>query len=736
MSTAPPPTRMPLFTDPLQLHATSSYLSPASPIASESSSFSWTSIAPHQDTTQSQRKKSRNSPAAAMAPAQDGHFTFITTSTLDGFKSKSTMTTVRKKAMDSYLRDEKNKDGPRKASADRTRLNSEGSDSLVSSIGDQEVVTAPPAGRVPRSRQSHGRARQPSSTAPSSTAPSSSESGDRHASSPGKQMVKVPKSAGTILSPTPIVLPSRTNIELPYDVHVSPPLASLGKSLDPFRTMFQASNPHISVEELKFHCSRYFGTRGLGRYWIPTCLSYPHTFLSTLCLASAHHDIIYERPVESLATSALRHEIMVLVGRNMLNPDEIVADHNIVAVTQLIIGEVIGREESSLVWHEAGIENMIKKRGGLNQLGMNGRLASSISWVTLASAILREAKPRSMYADFCASHSSKKYHLSVTIPESPIYCPHREFVTIQRSPNCKTPEALDLLNDVRMMIDLFLHETKQKRRNSSTLLNLYEKITNSYIPISELRKTNVLTAADWKYEAIRVAAVVQATAIIRRIPLSEALTIVAAPKPSTLDTSSLASRSSESLVSPFDMRQDTPLTEYSTSPEYSTYSTSPAIQQNGFPFHGQRPSFSSTHSSSNMQRPSFSSTYSTSSDLLFFPPPRVAAPSGPTLLLRSLKDALESSNLSECWSDMAGVLLWIGLVMGAASRKTDSENKILKKYFSATAMRAGIMLCFEHPEAIHYTMLRMSEVIEGLGVDSTGEIVRKESDGPGKRMRT
>jgi hypothetical protein len=62
---------------------------------------------------------------------------------------------------------------------------------------------------------------------------------------------------------------------------------------------------------------------------------------------------------------------------------------------------------------------------------------------------------------------------------------------------------------------------------------------------------------------------------------------------------------------------------------------------------------------------------------------------------------------------MAGVLLWIGLVVGAASLK--SESKIHKKYFSALTMRCGVMLCFEHPEAINSTMVRMSEVIAALG---------------------
>ncbi|KAJ4367435.1 hypothetical protein N0V83_007018 [Neocucurbitaria cava] len=660
-----------------------------------------------------------------MEKAGNGGLEFITGNTPNELRSKKNMTTVRKKAMDHFLKDGKKGNGKSRDSADRsTRLNSEASDKSRSSIGSHEAGNDGQLVARPTSQQRTTRRKQKSRTTSSTN----------HGSSPDSQVARFQGPGGSVLPPAPIVLPMRTNVQLPYDNHVPPPLGSIGKSLDPFRTMFQATHPHVSVEELKFHCSRYFGTRGLGKYWIPTCLNYPHTFLSTLCLASAHHDIVHELPVESLATAALRQEIIHLVGANLLNPDKSVADHNIVAVTQLIIGEVIGREESGLLYHEAGIETMIKQRGGLNQLGMEGRLASAISWVTLASAILREEKPRTMYADYCTARSTKNYPPTATIPESPIYCPRGKFVTLERSKKCKQ-QTLELLSDIRMMIDVFLHETKQSRRNSQTLLNLYKKITNDYVPITELQKINILTPADWKYEAIRVAAEIQATAIMRRIPLSEALTHAAVPrKLATLYTSSTASRSSDSLVSPFDVRHDTPMTEYSTSP-YSTYSTSPAMQPSSFPFATERPSFSSTHRSSDAPRPSFSSVNSISSEWLSFAPPRPlpTTPSRPTALLRSLKTALENSDLSDCWSDMAGVLLWIGLVVGAASRH--SESKILKKYFSATAMRAGIMLCFEHPEAIHATMLRMGEVVDALSGENKGEIVRRESEGVGKRRR-
>jgi hypothetical protein len=64
--------------------------------------------------------------------------------------------------------------------------------------------------------------------------------------------------------------------------------------------------------------------------------------------------------------------------------------------------------------------------------------------------------------------------------------------------------------------------------------------------------------------------------------------------------------------------------------------------------------------------------------------------------------------------------------MGAASNKSD--DKIVRRYFSATTIRACIMLCFEHPEAIHSTMLKMTEVVGALSKKpGDAQLVRKDS---------
>lgn len=444
----------------------------------------------------------------------------------------------------------------------------------------------------------------------------------------------------------------------------------------------------------------------MGLYWIPTLVKSPHAFLSTLCIASTHLDAIKNRQIESIQTTALRQEVIHLIHRNILHPEAKVDDFNVIALTQLIASEIIIGDETALDFHERGVEAMVKTRGGLNQLGVDGRLASTLSWVSLESAILREAKPRSIYSDFCVSASSQNYPNTMTIPESPLFCPRGEFRTIGRSQRC-APRALDLLKDIRMMMDLFLHETKHSRQNEQTLKNLYKKITSQYPSVSELQKNTILNHSDWTYEAIRIAAVIQATAIVKRVPLSEALRYAAQTEnPTKIYTSSTGSKSNESLVSPTTFRHDSPVTGFSTSPSYAT---SPAYAvPNPFSFAPSRPSISST-----------------ASEFTFFQAPAAPVPTGPAAVLTNLRTAIDNSDMSDCWSDMAGVLFWIGLVAGAASRKSE---KVLKKWFSALAVRCSIMLCFEHPKPVHATLLQMGEIVESLGYSAKGEELVKQGN--------
>jgi hypothetical protein len=649
------------------------------------------------------------------------------------FKSKGNMTLVRKKAMAAFLKENSTSKKKPKYLEKLSKLSSVDSESenswrSNSSVGDWDTTTdlSTVSTEDPRRTTTGFSATSFTGTYSDDQDPSNTPT----ASAQGVHNFVIPAA--------PMFLPCQTGVPQPYDAFTPPPLVSIGKSMDPFRTMFQQSHPSVSVEELKFHGARYFGTRALGRYWIPTVLSYPHTFLGTLCVTSAYHDTIHERSLDSVQTIALCQEVIHLVGCNMLEPDARVSDHNIMAIIQLIISDVIRRESKSVLdWHENGMEMMIKQRGGLQKLGVNGHLAATVSWVSLAIAIMDEISPRTLYTEYCVANPTRQYRSTATIPESPIYNPRSKWETIPRSKRC-TPEALGLLEDIRTMIDFWLEESNDDRpqRSPQTMLTLYKKITSlsEYPSIYEITKTRILTQHDYKYEAIRIAAIIQAKAIMKKVPLSDALTYAMETQvaPESYSTSTIS-------VPTYDRSADIVAYEAVTLSSFQTPARSPAISHS----HSVNKSVLPSKPSLDVPGPSKSSDFSVEkssvssvkpplSDYVYFPSPPASAPSNSDTLLKHLRATIESSNISVCWSDMAGVLLWISLVVGAASRK--SESKILKKYFCALAMRVSIMLCFEHPEAINSTMLRMSEVIKALDVKKQGSL--SNNAGKDKKGRT
>ncbi|KAF2276050.1 uncharacterized protein EI97DRAFT_433461 [Westerdykella ornata] len=811
-----PPTQRPIFTAP--------FLSPDASVSLDIDATSpWATMGPFAVNAQLSPRKSPTPPSTTTNERKKkadngGALLFITGTKPADFKARGVMTQVRKQAMDSYLKKEKR---PRKNNP-RSGKQSEDDDSQGStrgSVGSEEpdVVDAVLASSDALSVYQGDRKRKPTSSIPS---PASS--GHGRTTPDSTRIPRIPPVLDMVLSSAPIVQPMRAGIPLPY-MQTSPrPFQSIGKPFDPFRTMFQSHHPFVSVEELKWHCSRFFGTRAMGLYWIPTLVKSPHAFLSTLCIASTHYDAVHNAQIESLQTTALRQEVIHLIHQNILNPETKVDDYNIIALTQLIASEIIAREDATLGFHEAGIEAMVRTRGGLNKLGVNGRLAHTLSWVSIESAILREAKPKTMYTDFLTSyHSSsqtKSYPPTATLPESPLYVPRGEFTTLERSTRCSA-RTLDLLKDIRMMLDLFLHETKRSRQNAQSLRNIYKRITMQYPTAAMLAKTNVMTAREWTYESLRVAAVVLATAIVRRCPLSEALGLVAGSE-GTMAEEGEASKSGPSTSPTTTMktalRHDSPVTTFSTLPSYTSTAAPPSSfasqpQQNTYthPSIASTISTSSSHTSSSSPSTINTATSTTSTSIPppfpstsiptpshpFFPtttsPAPPPPPSQPTTHLLALRAALENSNLSDCWGDMAGVLLWISLVMGAAtaapcrrgtslstslstststnaaatasssassssshSHPTSSTTtallaqtpsispriptardtkipKDLRKWFAALVMRCSITLCFEHPVGVAGTVGRMGEVVEMLGEGCARDV----EDGIAKRRR-
>lgn len=290
-----------------------------------------------------------------------------------------------------------------------------------------------------------------------------------------------------------------------------------------------------------------------------------------------------------------------------------------------------------------------------------------------------------------------------------------------------------------------------------------------YGPIHDSFSTHELNTEAWKYEAIRITSAITATAIIRTIPMSEAVEPVASTMTSAY--------TSDYFENPFvDLSVST---SQIATPSSSTFPTTSSRQQS--PFKGSLedylgeptpaeevvggepryilpeslyiPFSSATgmHSSVSFVTTSYPSVFSGSSHTTGFsatshfeyahmsdskPFTSVPESSNTVAMLKDLKKAITNSGVSDCWSDMGGVLLWIGLTAGAASRELESRE--LRNWFAAIPVRVCMVLGFDHPAAICSATLNMSRIVEALLDDHKSQVVhqgREEANKPDKRRK-
>ncbi|KAL1791823.1 hypothetical protein ACET3X_009574 [Alternaria dauci] len=253
--TAPPAAR-PLFSAAHSMPF--AYPSPTSTIASDTSYLHYNVMSPPQIFNEPTRSRKSTSSSPKAQSAGSGGFQWITGNKPDDFKTKHVMQTVRQTAMGSYLK------GARNQPSNKSRSNSEASDKSESGAGDQGATKARPT-KTPKGK---GKSDSDKKSPVLAKRPQSNSSG-QGTSDPDSQVARQ-----STLSRRSIVVPIMEDMRgyYPFDLYPVPELVSLGKSLDPFGTMFQSRDARVNVEGLKFKCASYFGTEGLGSVWRTTIL--------------------------------------------------------------------------------------------------------------------------------------------------------------------------------------------------------------------------------------------------------------------------------------------------------------------------------------------------------------------------------------------------------------------------------------------------------------------------------
>lgn len=165
------------------------------------------------------------------------------------------------------------------------------------------------------------------------------------------------------------------------------PAANPGSAVNPFDSWPKFMDSTINLQELKWNCSRKFGSHGIAQHWIPQLLKAKHAFLSTICISTSHDDIMMrsiQEPRErqrhgSTEQIRIRGEVISMVNQAMVDPKQATADATIVSVLHLLSSEIMGCDDTVMAIHQQGILQMVDKRGGLSRLGLDGRLAGILA---------------------------------------------------------------------------------------------------------------------------------------------------------------------------------------------------------------------------------------------------------------------------------------------------------------------------------------------------------------------
>lgn len=438
-------------------------------------------------------------------------------------------------------------------------------------------------------------------------------------------------------------------------------IRALGDGVDPFYVLPHFRDSTIYMAKMKMWCLRRFGTKAMSVNWVPALASSRLTYLAALCVAANDIDVCSGIRGESALTVTVKTEVIEMVNERLADPVTQQDDAILMAIQLLLCGEIVSGNEWIWGIHEDGTTKIILQRGGLHTLGISGDLAAVVYGVISLVNVLRETQPHEIYKQYVPLQMSAMSP-DRAVPESPLLCPRCDFYTIVRSKSC-TEAMYDLLCDVRDLTDIFLARDME-------ILGSQEQGDSDWIASGSICKLAALREAH-------------------------------GPLKTTGDMQEAARKI---------------LTRVQQIPEFNAAEDAPSYA--GWMFEACRIA-ALIHATAIVEHLPFSQAAN-----LIDQQWKARSNPGEGVFrgcVHKLRDAVDNSNVSQCWNDMVGVLFWVSLIGGAAARaegKTDEwkeDDEWSRKYLTSTVMRVCVLICFEHGRAMMVTLRRLSKIQELLG---------------------
>jgi hypothetical protein len=112
---------------------------------------------------------------------------------------------------------------------------------------------------------------------------------------------------------------------------------------------------------------------------------------AVLLMAASHFCIMNPSQAALIDLLALKARALSEINNALANPKRAVSDAVIGAVMKMAAYEAVFGDSAVFTAHMKGLQMMLKMRGGLSTLGMNGLLERMVVWIDLnASHLVRK----------------------------------------------------------------------------------------------------------------------------------------------------------------------------------------------------------------------------------------------------------------------------------------------------------------------------------------------------------